>query len=73
MSEGKTYALNNAPRFVPVACGYIGHLDEAKSAISDARQIDPTASLSKWVELAMMPQQNLELFLEGWRKAGLPE
>jgi tetratricopeptide (TPR) repeat protein len=73
-------SLNNEPRFLPAlrvkiaACGYIGQLEEAKLTISNALQIDPTASLSKWVKFgAKMAQHNLELFVEGWRKAGLPE
>ena len=73
-------SLHNQPRFLPAlrvktaACGYIGQLDEAKLAISNALQIDPTARVSKFVKFGtVMPQHNLELFLAGWRKAGLPE
>jgi hypothetical protein len=43
-------------------------MDEAKSALEEARRLNPKLNV-KWFAPFAMP----DLFLEGLRKAGLPE
>ena len=45
-----------------------GKMDEARSALEEARRLNPKLSV-RWFALFGMP----DLFLEGLRKAGLPE
>ena len=56
------------------ACGYLGRADEARRAISKLRSLAPGASISYFRKrLPFRDERDLEVVLEGLRKAGLPE
>jgi TolB-like protein len=61
-----------APADVTLAAAYAlqGKMDEAKSALAEARRLAPKLTI-KWMITAHAP--NLPPLLEGLRKAGLPE
>jgi hypothetical protein len=45
-----------------------GKMDEAKSALAEARRLDPNLTIKGWAHNVSFPR-----VLDGLRKAGLPE
>ena len=65
-----------APAFhiLAAACAHLGRMDEAREAMADARKLDPELTISRLVAIYPIARlRNLDAFLEGLRKAGLPE
>jgi TolB-like protein len=56
------------------SCGLLGRAAEAKEAVRAALAMDPTASVTNWMEkLGMRTGPYIAGYIEGFRKAGLPE
>jgi tetratricopeptide (TPR) repeat protein len=73
-------AINRFPAFITprrhLAAAYaqMGRLDEAKTEIAEMRRLDPSVSLSLYRERIRYSRvEDLEHYLDGLRKAGLPE
>ena len=54
-----------------VAFAHLGRDAEARDAAARVLEIDPAFTISALI--ARLPKKNVELFIEGLRKAGLPE
>jgi TolB-like protein len=73
-------ALHDNPKFfLPIrikiaACGHLGRLAEAQDALLTDMEIDPEASIGKWERILRAVQAAaIESYVEGFRKAGMPE
>ena len=73
-------AFRDMPRFalpatvIAASCALAGRMDEARRAMSEVRRLDPAlrlATLDVW--LPFHRPEDLALFAEGLRKAGLPD
>lgn len=67
-----TFAL--APAAIAASCAHSGQMDEARRAVADMRRLDPglrLSTLDAW--LPFHRPEDLELFADGLRKAGLPD
>ena len=64
-------AGNHTDRYTDLAAAYAlaGRMEEAKSALAEARRLHPKISI-KWLQRVA---PNIPLWFEGLRKAGLPE
>jgi adenylate cyclase len=61
-------------RVLASALAHLGRLDEARQAVATFRSRFPDVTISRIVEtLPMNPQEYVDRFCEGIRKAGLPE
>jgi tetratricopeptide (TPR) repeat protein len=74
-------ALRAQPRMVAVvaikaaACGYLGHVDEGREYVRRYRELRPGATVASAKEVwsTFVSPEFLAVFLDGLRKAGLPE
>jgi Flp pilus assembly protein TadD len=73
-------AFRDMPRFalpataIAASCALAGRMDEARRAMADVRRLDPTLRLNgldAW--LPFERKEDLALFADGLRRAGLPE
>jgi TolB-like protein/Flp pilus assembly protein TadD len=74
----KALQLNNymvpAHLILAASCAHIGRLDEAQAAIKRALELNPELSIAKLPSLfAIARYKNLDAYLDGLRKAGMPE
>jgi adenylate cyclase len=60
-------------RFLAAALAQTGRMEEARAAIVRLREVQPTSSLTLSRSSAYRRPEMLELYLDGLRKAGLPE
>jgi adenylate cyclase len=61
-------------RRLAVGYAHVGRTDEARAALAKYRELEPQASIATVAEdLPFKRQEDLDHFLEGLRKAGLPE
>ncbi len=79
-SSWATKALRNLPSFLMVVAvlasshALAGRIDDARKAIKQLRQLDPTLRASNLTDRIPIRQpQHLSIFSDGLRKAGLPE
>ena len=59
---------------IAASCALAGRMDEARRAMADVRRLDPAlrlATLDAW--LPFHRPEDVALFADGLRKAGLPE
>jgi adenylate cyclase len=56
-----------------VASAQLGRVDEARDALSRVLELEPGLTISRWRTAAPFPPELLNRYLEGLRKAGLPE
>jgi adenylate cyclase len=69
---GAAYSI--ARRAAQASLAHLGRLDEARQAVVTFRSTFPDVTISRIVEtLPMNPQEYVDRFCEGIRKAGLPE
>jgi adenylate cyclase len=73
-------AINRFPNYITprrhlaAAFAQLGRLDEARTEIATIRRLDPSLSLSLYRNrLSFEKSEDLEHYLDGLRKAGLPE
>ena len=53
---------------------HLGRMEEARAALAEFRELEPQASIELLAKaLPFKRKENLERFLDGLRKAGLPE
>lgn len=67
-----TFAL--APAVIAASCALSGRMDEARRAVADIRRLDPglrLSTLDAWLPFGR--PEDLALFADGLRKAGLPD
>jgi len=70
-------ALRHTPRYpghyrcLASAFAHLGHDAEAREAAARSLELDPAFTISAWI--ARGGQSNAKLYIEGLRKAGLPE
>jgi TolB-like protein/tetratricopeptide (TPR) repeat protein len=74
----KALQLNNymvpAHLVLAASCAHLGRPDEAQAAIKQALELNPELSIAKLPELFPIARyKNLDAYLDGLRKAGLPE
>ena len=56
------------------ACALAGRMDAAREAVRTALKIDPDTTVTKWIRiLESLQAPHVSAFVEGFRKAGLPE
>jgi adenylate cyclase len=60
-------------RVEAIACGLSGRMAEAQQALGRLRAIDPSLRLSKLTLITWRRPEDRALYVEGLRKAGLPE
>jgi TolB-like protein len=68
--------IYNAPAFhvLAASCAQLGLMDQAHEAIERALEFDPKLTIRRLEEIFLISRyRNLDRFLEGLRKAGLPE
>ena len=68
-----TSRASTARRFVVAALAQLGRLDEARGEVAELLEHNPTASLRRARLSSFRHEWMLELYLDGLRKAGLPE
>jgi TolB-like protein len=58
-----------------VSCAHLGRVEEAQSGVSRLLQIDPKSTITRFIEgvTGYYPPEVITVFIEGYRKAGLPE
>lgn len=56
-----------------VAYAHVGRMDEAREAVRKLLELTPHATVAKLVAGPCRDPTRFALFIEGWRKAGLPE
>ena len=56
-----------------VAYAHTGRMTEAREAVGKILELTPHATVAKLVAGPFRDYQLSALFVEGWRKAGLPE
>ena len=65
---------NEATRaFSAASYALLGRQDEAQKEVAEALKLDPTTSLEVWKKRPFKDKKDLNRFLEGLRKAGMPE
>jgi adenylate cyclase len=65
---------SNVYRRLAVGYAHLDRLEEAKAALAKYRELEPQASIERLAEtMPYKRQEDLDHFLEGLRKAGLPE
>lgn len=65
---------HQALRAAALSYAWAGRTEQAQKAIGRLLQIDPAFRISKLLNLTpLQRQQDIELYQEGLRKAGLPE
>ena len=69
LRQNPSYSL--AYRCLASAFAHLGRDDEAREAAARLLQLDPAFTISAWI--ARGGQSNSKLYIEGLRKAGLPE
>jgi adenylate cyclase len=69
LRQNPSYSL--AHRCLTSAFAHLGRDAEAREAAARLLEVDPAFTISSWV--ARGGQSNSKLFIEGFRKAGLPE
>jgi hypothetical protein len=64
-----------APRFKAAICGLLGRLEEGQAWVGRLLTVNPEATVSsmRLYYRIMMQPECLDAFLDGLRKAGLPE
>ncbi len=63
-----------ACHILAAACAHLGRMDEARAAIAKAQAFDPKLTISRLKAIYPIARlKNLDAFLDGLRKAGLPE
>ncbi len=68
--------IYNAPAFhvLAASCAQLGLMDQAHEAVERALELDPELTCKRLEEIFLVSRyRNLDGFLEGLRKAGLPE
>jgi TolB-like protein/class 3 adenylate cyclase len=66
----------NLPAYHALAasCTHLGHQAEAEKAVSQLRELDPELTITRIQQIYPVARyQNLNVFLEGLRQAGLPQ
>ena len=60
--------------FIAMSAAYLGNTAEAKSAAAESMRLDPNWSVEAWISAqgGFAREKEVNLFLEGARKAGLP-
>lgn len=73
-------ARHHGPHGVPAyhvlaaSCALIGQFDEAKETIRQLLELDPELTVTRLQQIYPVAKyKNLDSFLDGLRKAGLPE
>jgi adenylate cyclase len=69
LCENQTYAV--ACRCLAAALAHLGRDAEARKAVAQLLEIEPHFRISEWV--ARTGQWQAQMFIDGLRKAGLPE
>ena len=74
----KALALNRyyvpAHLILAASCAHLGRLDEARAAIRRALELNPQLTIARLPELFPIARyKNLDAYLDGLRKAGLPD
>jgi TolB-like protein/DNA-binding SARP family transcriptional activator/Tfp pilus assembly protein PilF len=70
---GETAGANIARRHVAAALAHLGRIKEAKAEIAQVLKHQPTSSLARSRLSSFRHEWMYDLYLEGLRKAGLPE
>jgi adenylate cyclase len=61
-------------RLLAIACAHLGMMDEARAAAAEVLRLHPGFTISKWRRIPPFREgPAFERYLEGLRKAGLPE
>ena len=56
------------------SCAHLGRLDEARAAKKRSLELNPELTISRLLEIYPVANyKNLDAYIEGLRKAGLPE
>jgi len=74
-------SLREVPRFESalrnrvVACAHLGRIEEARDWLGRLLEVTPGLTIARYKALysAIHPREILDLYVEGLRKAGLPE
>jgi Flp pilus assembly protein TadD len=73
-------AIQLNPNLIPAylilaaSCAHLGQLDEAQVAIQEALKLNPKLTVARFPELFPISKlKNLDAYLTGLRKAGLPD
>lgn len=74
----KALQLNNhmvqAHLILAASCAHLGRLDEAQAAIKQSLELNPDLTIARLSELFPIARyKNLDAYLDGLRKAGLPD
>jgi adenylate cyclase len=71
LQENPRYSA--AVRMLAASCGQLGRVDEGKSAVARLLAENPGMTVESWRVRSVHKQPGVERFLDGLRKAGLPE
>jgi len=73
-------SLREQPRYIAaisvrgVSCAHLGRIDEARDCLRLRLEIQPGLTIAKYkAYAAFLPPELLAVYVEGLRKAGLPE
>ncbi len=64
---------NVARRYRAAALGHLGRLEEAGTVIADILEAQPTSNLRSSRSIAFRDPRMFELYIDGLKKAGLPD
>jgi hypothetical protein len=58
-----------------VACAHLGRIEEARDGLERLLELQPDLTIAKFKALyaVTLPPKVLNIYVEGYRKAGLPE
>jgi adenylate cyclase len=79
--EWADQSLRELPRFESalrnrvVACAHLGRVEEARDGLERLLELQPDLTIAKFKALyaVTLPPKVLDIYVEGYRKAGLPE
>jgi adenylate cyclase len=56
-----------------VSCAHLGRIDEAREWLGRLLDIQPASTIGAWKAVTFLPPEIVAKYVEGLRKAGLPE